>query len=543
MSTDEFATRRYCAIFLPLLSADTWLRNHPGQLGPRAFVARDKGAMRIMAVDEMAEALGITPGMALADARARLPDLQTTPYDAAGDARWLEEIADSCDRFTPSIALDPPDGLTLDITGCAHLWGGEAGLMSALAAHLVQLGLTLRLALAETPDKARALARHGGDMLRVGRKISPRNLNETGLGYQPQPEQAAATSHATPLDVLDLPVDALGLAEDKITALRRAGLRTLDDLAMRPRAPLAARFGQATVARLARILGEDDARITPRRVPPDISVTQRFAEPVGHSDILRATLHELAGEAGQQLAQRGQGARAFLLMLFRSDSQVQRLAIATGQPTRDPDLVLRLFQERIETLADPLDPGFGYDLIRLDISETDPLGADQLGLTGKDNPARSINLLTDRLSVRLGAERIRRFAAADSHIPECAGFTVPVARPVLPLADHGGTLEAGEPPLRPMHLMDPPQIVQVIAEVPDGPPRRFRWRRQVHDITAYEGPERLSAEWWKRRDGAGLTRDYYRVEDSAGRRFWLFRHGLYEREKDKPDWYLHGLFG
>ncbi|MFN5759283.1 MAG: DUF6504 family protein, partial [Sphingomonadaceae bacterium] len=176
-------------------------------------------------------------------------------------------------------------------------------------------------------------------------------------------------------------------------------------------------------------------------------------------------------------------------------------------------------------------------------SETEALGADQLGLTGKDSPARAVGLLTDRLSVRLGAERVRRFAAADSHIPECAGFTVPVARPVLPLADPSGTLEAGEPPLRPVHLMDPPQIVQVIAEVPDGPPRRFRWRRQVHDITAYEGPERLSAEWWKRRDGAGLTRDYYRVEDSEGRRFWLFRHGLYGREKDKPDWYLHGLFG
>lgn len=541
MSTDESANRRYCAIFLPLISADKWLRDHPGQLGPRAFVARDKGAMRIMAVDELAEALGIAPGMALADARARLPDLQTTPYDPASDARWLEELADSCDRFTPSVAVDPPDGLTLDITGCAHLWGGEAGLMSALAAHLVQLGLTLRLALAETPDKARALARYGGEMLRVGRKLSPRNLNEAGLGYQSQPRQTSLQDARTPRDVMDLPIHALGMPDEKITALRRAGLRTLGDLAVRPRAPLAARFGKAMVAQLARILGEEDVRITPRRVPPDISVVHRFADPIGHSDTISATLQSLATAAVQQLAQRGKGGRAFALMLFRSDGQVQRLSIGTGQATRDPNLVLRLFQERIETLADPLDPGFGYDLIRLDIAETEPLEADQLGLGERDTPDRALNLLTDRLSVRLEAGRVRRFAAADSHIPECAGFTVPAAHPLLPLAHHAPV--SGEPPLRPLHLMDPPQIVQVIAEVPDGPPRRFRWRRQVHDITAYEGPERLSAEWWKRRDGAGLTRDYYRVEDNAGRRFWLFRHGLYGREKDSPDWYLHGLFG
>lgn len=532
-------TRRYCAVFLPLLSADRWLRDHPGAVGPRVFVARTQGAMRVVAVDEIADILGLAPGMALADARARVPDVDSTPYNAAADARLLDEIAEACDRFTPSVALAPPDGLILDITGCAHLWQGEAGLVSALAAFLVQAGLTLRLALGDTPDQARALARHGGDLLRAGRKIPPQHMHEARPAYPPSP---AAPTTAGMLDIPDLPLHALDLDAAQTTALRRAGLVTLGDLAARPRAPLAARFGQATVTRLARILGEEDARITPRRTPPALIASRRFAEPVASTDFIEATLRDLAADAAQQLGERHEGGRDFGLSLFRSDGAVHRLHIATGQASRDPDLICRLFAERIATLADPLDPGFGYDMMRLDIVCTEPLAAAQSGFGDHPAPTAAIALLTDRLRVRLGAARVRCFAAGDSHIPECAGFTAPVHSPVLTLSAHPAP-DAGEPPLRPLHLLDPPQIVEVIAQVPDGPPRRFRWRRQTHDITAFEGPERIASEWWKRRDGAGLTRDYYRVEDSAGRRFWLFRHGLYGAEKTNPDWYLHGLFG
>lgn len=494
--------------------------------------------MRLCAVDEIAEMLGLAPGMALADARARVPDLISVPHDPAGDAHLLEELADACTRFSPSVAIDPPDGLTLDITGCAHLWDGEAGLVSALAAFLVQAGLSLRLALGDTPDQARALARHGGEMLRAGRKIPPRHIHDLRPGYAPL-EQAAPAADL-PGDVRALPVSALELETAKITALHRAGLATLGDLAARPRAPLAARFGQEAVVQLARILGEEDRRITPRRAAPAISVARRFAEPVARTSFLQQALHDLAAEAARQLAARGEGGRAFALALFRSDGAVQRLEIATGQATRDPDLVLRLFDERIETLADPLDPGFGYDLMRLDIDQAEPLAEAQPGLAAAGDTGPAMAQLTDRLAVRLGSARVRRLAAGDSHIPECAGFSVPTLHPAPAVAL---PVPSGEPPLRPVRLMEPPQTIEVIAEVPDGPPRRFRWRQEIHDITAYEGPERISAEWWTRRDGAGLTRDYYRVEDSAGRRFWLFRHGLYGSEKARPGWYLHGLFG
>jgi protein ImuB len=519
-------TRRYCAIFLPLLSADRWLleQGEGGDaLAPRAFIQKVAGSMRIMAVNEVALTLGLSPGMMLADARARVPDLAATDHDPDADARLLAHIADDCDRYTPMVALDPPDGLILDISGCAHLWDGEAELVSALAARLAHHGFTLRLALAETPDKARALARHGGELLRAGRGTPPGMLQEERAHY------------ASPL-----PIAALDLDEDRVTALRRAGLTTIDALAARPRAPLAARFGKAMVSKLARVLGEEDVRITPRRVPPALFLIHRFAEPAARTDHILATIQALSEDAETELRERGEGGRCFILSLFRSDGDTRRLTIETGSPTRDPALLIRLFRERIDALSDPLDPGFGYDAVRLDVAATQPLGAAQIGLEGEVAQSQALAALLDRIGVRLGQHRVRRLVSGNSHIPELAAFTTPASAPALPLP--WPEVEVGEPPLRPLHLFDPPQRVEVIAEVPDGPPRRFRWRRQMHDIVAHEGPERIASEWWRRRDMRGLTRDYFRVEDSQGRRFWLFRHGLYGAEKPNPDWYVHGLF-
>jgi protein ImuB len=517
--------RRYLALFLPMLSADRWLRE-PGkdQTAPYVFIEKHRGAMRIMAVGEVAQKLGIIPGMMLADARARVPDIMAVDHDEAADTALLNDIADDCDRYTPMVSLDPPNGLILDITGCAHVWGDEKDLVSALAARLAHYGFTLRIALAETPDRARALARHGGEMLSVNRRTPPDQLNENRTCYIPA-----------------LPIAALDLDESSATALRRAGLYTIDDLAARPRAPLAARFGKGIVDKLSRVLGEEDIRIRPRRLPPALFFIRRFAEPVAATDYILATIDDLAAEARIALIERGMGGRSFAIGLFRSDGDTRRLTIETGAPTRDPALLNRLFRERIEALADPLDPGFGYDAVRLDVSTTEPLDVVQVSLEGEVAKGALLNGLIDRLGVRLGRGRVSRFAPGNSHIPELAAFTVPASMPPLPLPWE--KVETGEPPLRPLHLFDPPHRIEVMAEVPDGPPRRFRWRRAVHDITLYEGPERIASEWWRRRDSRGLTRDYFRVEDSKGRRFWLFRHGLYGAEKVNPDWYLHGVFG
>jgi nucleotidyltransferase/DNA polymerase involved in DNA repair len=515
----------------------------------------------------------------------------------------LGDIADDLDRYTPMVALDPPDGLILDITGCERLWEMESHLVSDLAARLAHHGFTLRLALAETPDRARALARHGGEMLRVGRRTPPGMLNEERAGYSAlgkshlecpvgnpplrgevarAPFLGRATegchslqkrrqiperllkggypsdpfqgppplrgedfaTHAIALYTPPLPIAALDLDDARATALRRAGLSTIEDLASRPRAALAARFGRKLVDKLACVLGEQDIRITPRRTAPALFFTRRFAEPIAHSDRVLAAMRALAEEARTALLERGEGGRRFTLSLFRSDGETHRLTIETGAPTRDPALLDRLFRERIDALHDPLDPGFGYDALRLDVAITEPLEAAQIGLVGDGAgevaQQQVVTALLDRIGVRLGQNRIRRMMSGNSHIPELAAFTTAANAPALPLP--WSSAEPGEPPLRPLHLFDPPHRVEVIAEVPDGPPRRFRWRRQMHDVVAHEGPERIASEWWRRRDMRGLTRDYFRVEDSKGRRFWLFRHGLYGAEKASPDWYLHGLF-
>jgi protein ImuB len=525
--TDSFSAspRLYCAIHLPLLSADRWLREAgPGgdPLIPRVFTEKQKSAMRIAAANEVARDLGLAIGMTLADARARVPDVQAIPHDPAADAALLAQLAEGCDRYTPSVARDAPDGLILDITGCTHIWGGQAALIAEIAGWLAHQGMTARIALAATPDRARALARHGGEQVAVNRRPPPGAVNEERAPFTPA-----------------LPVAALGLPADAETALRRAGLHTIDDLADRPRRPLAARFGAEATTRLARVLGEEDVRIVPLRPVPAFTLTHRFAEPVARTDHVLAAIAALAEDMAEALREHHAGGRRFTVSLFRSDGAVQRLSIATGGPARDPALVMRLFRERIDALADPLDPGFGYDLIRFDVPETEPLAPQQTGFAGEAGDT-GLAALFDRLGVRLGPARVRRLALGDSHIPECAGFSVPAQTPLLPFPPV--PVEPGEPPRRPLHLFDPPQRIEVIAEVPDGPPRRFRWRRALHEVVAHEGPERIAAEWWTRKDGRGLTRDYYRVEDAEGHRFWLFRHGLYGAEQAAPGWYLHGAF-
>jgi protein ImuB len=93
---------------------------------------------------------------------------------------------------------------------------------------------------------------------------------------------------------------------------------------------------------------------------------------------------------------------------------------------------------------------------------------------------------------------------------------------------------------RPLRLLSRPEPIEdVFALVPDGPPVRFRWRRALHEVVASEGPERIEGAWWS--EDGGPTRDYFRVEDKAGLRFWLFRAGLY-RDKAAPRWFLHGMY-
>lgn len=470
--------------------------------------------MRVAHANREALALGLVPGLTLADARARVPEVAVADLDRAADRALLRRIADWCDRFTPLTACDGDDAVMLDITGCVHLFGGEAAMRAEAVARLGFMGLTVRAAIAATPDTARAVARHSAQGV-----IAPG-------------DEAAA--------VRPLPVAALGIDGERALVLSRAGLKTIADIADRPRAPLAARFGAELMERLARVLGETDHPISPDRPAPELMVERRFADPIAHAGDIDATLAGLARGLSRRLEEHGLGGRRFEASFFRADGAVRRIAIASGRPVRDARILARLYAERLDALADPLDPGFGFDMVRLAALSCEAMAERQARFDGGDEGDEAVGELIDRLSARFGPARVMRFAAADSHVPE-RGFhavdaiAAPGAAPAWPVT------VPDEPPVAPLRLFAPPQPVETMAEVPDGPPLRFRWRRVVHDIVAAEGPDRVAPEWW--RDGEdALTRDYFRVEDRHGRRFWLFREGLYGRETERPRWYLHGLF-
>ena len=452
--------------------------------------------------------------MTLADARARIPDLVAQAAQPEADRDFLGRLAAYCDRFTPLVALDGPHGLVLDITGCSRLFS-EIDLLALIARRMSAGGLTLRAAIAGTPEAARAVCRFGAG------------------GIVAQGDEEATISR--------LPAAALEVPEETLMALSRAGLKTVADVADRAPAALTARFGSGLATRLSRMLGHEDIRITPLRPLPDCVVERHFPEPLLDVAGLERIVTRLMTEAIGVLERRGEGGRVFEVSFFRSDGAVRRLILETGRPSRDIQALLRLWRERIDTLSDTLDPGFGFDAVKLAVSVCEPLSDVQTSLDGRADEDDAVANLVDRLVTRFGRDRVLRFIARDSHDPRREARTVPANAPMPASRVSWPPPERDGPPARPLHLFEPPQPVETLAEVPDGPPLRFRWRRILHEIARAEGPERIAPEWW--RDGPQPPiRDYYRVEDAEGRRFWLFRSGLYGRGAEPPRWFLHGLF-
>ncbi len=518
--------RRILALWLPRLPTDRLKRlpaGAPDDARPCVVVARENNALQIAALNAAAARFGLETGQPLANVRAICPDVQVCDADAAADRALLEAIADWCDRFTPLVALDPPHGLLLDISGCAHLFGGEATMLGGVCSSLDRYGFAVNGAVAGTPACARTLSRAARSCV------------------VPAGGEARA--------VAALPVFALG-ADDAVTrGLRRAGLKTIGDVAARPPREIAARFGAAFMDLLRQALGERDAPISPHRPLPDYMAEQRFAEPVSTDAVIASVLSALAGRLVAAMARHGKGARRLEASFFRTDGAVHGIAVEAGQPVTRAAVVERLFRERLAALADPLDPGFGFDLLRLSASHVEIVVQEQRDLDSRVRDNDEVAALVDRLAARLGSGRVVVHLPQDTHIPERVALPVPAQRHLAVALDAAWPARAeAEPPLRPLRMLAPPEPIDVpLATVPDGPPRRFTWRRATHEVARVEGPERVAMEWW-RAEGGRLTRDYFRVEDEAGRRFWLYRDGLYDEcvnEAGKPvppKWYMHGLF-
>jgi len=484
---------------------------------PLVITGKHGNAEVLTAVDDAAEKIGLSPGLALAQARAMHPNIDTVTEDTEADAALLESIADWCLRYTPLVACDASDGLLLDISGCAHLYGGEQELVADLSGWLERAGFSYSLAIAGTIGAAWAAAHY----------------------YKPA--CYACGEERALLEPLSL--CALRLPSATAAGLARVGLKRIGDIIDLPRAPLTARFGPEVLRQLDRALGHEHEPLTPRIPVAPYVAEQRFAESIAREEDVLAIIGRLARQLQFALERRGDGARRIELALFRTDGVVRRIAAGTSRPLRDPGEIRALFVERLTALTDVLDPGFGFDMARLSVIITEPCPPEQIGIGSQENEAELCRLV-DRLSARLGPHRVRRLTAQDSHIPE-------VAETALPAQAVDGN--AGWPAFRryrneielsprPLRLLARPEPIEAVAEVPDGPPLRFRWRRALHEVIAAEGPERIEGVWWS--EHGGPARDYFRVEDKSGLRFWLFRAGLYRdfTQETAPTWFLHGTF-
>ena len=521
----------------PLKSAAR--HSHIGKDRPLVTSIRQGSTFVIAAACPGARALGLNPGMAITQARALVPDLDIRDADPDGDAADLRRLAiTAARRWTPLTALSGADGLMLDITGAAHLFGGEARMARRIVRLLARLGFTARVAVADTVGAAWAVARFGH--FRSGR------CDEARAGCIIVPPAAHIDA------IAPLPLAALRLDPRAIDALVHLGVDTIGHLAAMPRAPLVRRFGDRLVTRLDQASGRVAEPLDPVIPPEPIAVVQRFLEPIATAEAIAHWLAALMPRLVAELAQAGQGARRIELVAERIDGVPQRLHIGLARPSRDGAHMLRLITRRIEEIA----PGYGIDALALHVRRADRLDAQPFDERLEERPA-DLAPLVDTLANRIGDARLWRMQPVESDVPERSLSAAPplaeAPRTVARLKaddvrqlDRAVDLHPWHPRWpRPARLLRRPELLDhVIAELPDQPPRRFTWRGETHQIIRADGPERILGEWWQRVSEAEVVRDYFRVEDEAGHRFWLFRRGDGERaETGDLAWFMHGAFG
>ncbi|TGX54837.1 DNA polymerase Y family protein [Sphingomonas gei] len=543
--------------FLPELAREGPSRSKLGEeSAPRITSTRNGSRIEIAAACPQAQALGLRPGMALAQARAQVVGLDIRPADPEGDRAHLASLAMAlARRWTPTVAIEGDDTLFLDLTGVAHLHGGEARMTARLRRMLARLGYSARIAVADTPGAAWALA-HFASHRPPGEGRGPESHAVSRLALDPGFRRGdglvvAPGRHGPAL--APLPVAALRVEATAIELLDRLGVKTIGQLAAMPRAPLVRRFGAALAARLEQASGRLPEPLHPV-VPPDpIAIAQRFAEPISTADAIAHWLGTLVPRLVAALAEQGLGASRVELVAERVDGVPQRIRIGLARPSRDGVHLLRLLLRRIEQI----EPGYGIDALTLHVRRALPLGPEPFTERLDEEAAPDIATLVDTLATRIGLDAMWRNRPVESDVPERSVARMDVLDPperggVRPRIDAVGQLVRSAA-LHPWHsewpkparlLRRPERLDHVIAELPDHAPRRFTWRGQPHRIVRADGPERIHGEWWKHVAEAAYVRDYFRVEDDAGRRYWLFRRGDGEHvETGDLSWYLHGVFG
>lgn len=464
----------------------------------------------VLAADAAAQGLRLYPGMAAAQARALCAELIVHDADPVGDAEALERLALwALKHYCPIVAADPPAGLILDVTGAAHLRGGEDALLDDMIARLAKAGFLARAAMAGTCGAAHALARYVANPA----VIVPSELS--GRSIAP------------------LPVAALRLPTDMVEALGKMGIDEIGEIEAKPRAPLALRFGPELTRRLDQAYGRTAEPIEPVESPELIQVRRAFAEPIGAAETIARYVLQLVEQLCGALETKGLGARILDLRCCRVDNRLEVVRVGMAKPVRDIQRLTRLLCDKIETI----DPGFGIETMVLAAPCAEPLGWKPLATDLTEPAAADVSDLVDTLSNRIGAARLYRLAPAQSDVPERS------TRRLEPTAPATGQDWPAKWP-RPTRLLDHPEKIDAMALLPDHPPVSFTWRGVRRRVRRADGPERIFGEWWRRDGEIDAVRDYFQLEDDGGERFWVFRRGDGEQPVTGDlSWFMHGLFG
>lgn len=506
--------RRIVSVFLPHFSMERWQRAMEWQnIAPPddlAVVLATEGQHGpvIHAANRAARLAGVAVGTRVADVKAIYPDLRVEYADIEGDREALERLMLWARRWCPWTVVDGKDGLILDTTGADHLLGGEAAMLVDMEERLSFLGLTARLAVAPTWGAAWALARYGT-------------------------VRAICRANHMAAQLAPLPIAALRLDEVTLLLLRRLGLKTIGALAEVPRLSLARRFAQAKLwanplLRLDQVMGSLAESVASEEARAKIKAHARLPEPIQDPTVY---MLGLCNDICAQLTRHGLGCRRLSLTVYRTDGEVSTITAAISVPSRDPDHLRSLFNDKLEQI----NPGFGFDLITLEATAVEQVVIVQERLEGGSDEDLQLPHLIDRLVARFGNQSVKRPILHASHLPERA-------ETIAGILEHTPSMGTPMTRERPIRLLSPPEEIHVIYAVPDGPPAQFIWRKQTHKVARYAGPERIAPEWWKDPAGTRL-RDYFRIEDHNGRRLWLYREGMYEDGRGgDPQWFIHGMF-
>ena len=495
---------RYVSIWFRHLTANRFMARFP-ELRKVAFVlaAPERGRMVVMAASALAEAAGIRTGMVVADAKAVFPTLKVLDDKPELAEKLLTALGAWCLRYTPEVAVDLPDGLLLEVSGCAHLWGGDLPYLKDITMKLRQKGYDVRAAMAPTIGSAWAVARYG---------ISKAVIEAGG--------QMDA--------LLSLPPAALRLDSAVLERLDKLGLRTIGSFINMPRPALRRRFGQALLTRLDQALGLETEPLQLIRPIEPYQERLPCLEPIRTATGIEIAVKKLLEALCGRLEREAKGLRSCMLKGYRIDGDIQQVAIGTNRPTRNVEHLYKLFELKLGDI----EPDLGIELFLLEapVVEALPATVEKLWHNGSGKDETKVAELLDRLAIKIGPSCIHRYLPDEHHWPERS------FKEASFFSEKPATGWRADLP-RPVQLLSDPVPIQVTVPLPDYPPIQFLYRDQLHKVRKADGPERIEQVWWLQ---DGLHRDYYIVEDEHGCRYWLFRLGHYDNEEHQ--WFLHGFF-